>query len=230
MTEKQQPKAETPAQPSKVVIQDWRDLWSRFLENRYVSIGTAILLIVVIGGVAARFYLSRQEEEALREMRYAEEYFRQDSFEKALKGTVSFSGFEQLAQDYRWTKVGNLCRLYQGICHLKLGQYEAAVAALEGCDIPETYLGGAAYGALAAAYAETKNFRKAAQAYQKAAEIHANSQTSPMYLLYAGLAYELDGEYKRAAEQYRRILTQYPLAGEAPTAQKHLARVGAYAP
>jgi len=101
---------------------------------------------------------------------------------------------------------------------------------LEGCDIPETYLGGAAYGALAAAYAETKNFAKAAKTYEKAAEIHDNSQTSPMYLLYAGLSYELAGEYRNAARVYRGLLARYPLAGEAPTAQKHLARVEAYAP
>lgn len=223
-----QPQASTETSPIRV--ESWQDLWKRFLENRYVSIGTTVLLIAILLWVGARFYLSSQNEEALREMRYAEEYFRQDSFEKALKGSISFMGFEQLAREYRWTKAGNLCRLYQGLCHLKLGQYEAAIEALEGCDLPETYLGGAAYGALAAAYAETKNFSKAGQAYEKAAEIHNNSQTSPMYLLYAGLSYELAGDSKKAMAVYRQLLARYPSAGEAPTAQKHLARLEAYAP
>jgi tetratricopeptide (TPR) repeat protein len=225
--EKTPPSAESPA---PIKVESWRDLWSRFLENRYVSIGTSVALIAILLWIGARFYLSAQNEEALREMRYAEEYFRQDSFEKALKGSVSFMGFEQLVSEYRWTKAGNLCRLYQGLCYLNLGQYEAAIEALESCDIPDTYLGGAAYGALAAAYAETKNFSKAAKAYEKAAEIHQNSQTSPMYLLYAGLAYELAGDYKGAARLYRGLLNRYPLAAEAPTAQKHLARVEAHAP
>jgi outer membrane protein assembly factor BamD (BamD/ComL family) len=51
-----------------------------------------------------------------------------------------------------------------------------------------------------------------------------------MYLLYAGLAYELAGDYKGAARLYRGLLNRYPLAAEAPTAQKHLARVEAHAP
>jgi tetratricopeptide (TPR) repeat protein len=228
--EKTPSSAETSAETSPIKLETWRDLWARFVSNRYVSIGTTVILLAVLLWIGARFYLSSQNKEALREMRYAEEYFRQDSFEKALKGSISFMGFEQLAREYRWTKAGNLCRLYQGLCHLKLGQYEAAIEALEGCDIPDTYLGGAAYGALAAAYAETKNFAKAAKTYEKAAEIHNNSQTSPMYLLYAGLSYELAGEYKNAARVYRGLLARYPLAGEAPTAQKHLARVEAYAP
>lgn len=225
--EKTPPPAESPA---PIKVESWRDLWSRFLENRYISIGTSVALIAIFLWIGARFYLSAKNEEALREMRYAEEYFRQDSFEKALKGSVSFMGFEQLASEYRWTKAGNLCRLYEGLCHLNLGQYEPAIEALESCDIPDTYLGGAAYGALAAAYAEMKNFAKAAKAYEKAAEIHHNSQTSPMYLLYAGLAYELAGDHKGAARLYRGLLTRYPLAAEAPTAQKHLARVEAHAP
>ena len=224
-------KTPPPAESSTPIkVENWRDLWGRFLENRYVSIGTTVVLIAIFLWIGMRFYLSAQNEEALREMRYAEEYFRQDSFEKALKGSVSFMGFEQLASEYRWTKAGNLCRLYQGLCYLNLGQYEPAIEALESCDIPDTYLGGAAYGALAAAYAETKNFVKAAKAYEKAAEIHHNTQTSPMYLLYAGLAYELASDYKGAARVYRALLNRYPLAAEAPTAQKHLARVETHAP
>ncbi len=230
MAEEKAPQPQPSTGPSPIKLESWRDLWARFLDNRYVSIGTGVILIALVFWLGARFYLSSQNEEALREMRYAEEYFRQDSFEKALKGSISFMGFEQLAREYRWTKAGNLCRLYQGLCHLKLQQYEAAVEALEGCDLPETYLGGAAYGALAAAYTEIKNFSKAARAYEKAAEIHDNSQTSPMYLLYAGLSYELAGDPKGAIAAYRRLLAKYPLAGEAPTAQKHLARLEAHAP
>ncbi len=229
MAEEKTPQPQTSAS-SPIKVESWRDLWARFVENRYVSIGTGVILVALVLWIGARFYLSSQNEEALREMRYAEEYFRQDSFEKALKGSISFMGFEQLASEYRWTKAGNLCRLYQGLCYLKLGQYEAAIQALEACDFPETYLGGAGYGALAAAYAETQNFSKAAKAYERAAEIHNNSQISPIYLLYAGLSYELSGDYRGAAAMYRRLLAQYPLAGEAPTAQKHLARVEAHAP
>jgi tetratricopeptide (TPR) repeat protein len=170
MSKEKTPSSETSAETSPIKLETWRDLWARFVNNRYVSIGTTVILLAVFLWIGARFYLSSQNEEALREMRYAEEYFRQDSFEKALKGSISFMGFEQLAREYRWTKAGNLCRLYQGLCHLKLGQYEA------------------------------------------------------------GLSYELAGEYKNAARVYRRLLARYPLAGEAPTAQKHLARVEAYAP
>ncbi len=217
--------AEKEQATSSTQLRDWRDLLKRFWENRYVSIGSTVFLLGLLGWMGLRFYLQSQNEACQLEMRYAEAYFRKDSFEKALKGTVQFMGFEQLSKEYRWTAAGNLCRLYQGLCHLKLGQYEAAAQALEGCDIPDTYLGGAAYGALAGAYAELKAFDKAARAYEKAAKIHRNSQTSPLYLLYAGLSYELAGDFRAAARAYEQLLALYPLAGEAPAAQKHLERV-----
>ncbi len=200
--EKTPPSAESPA---PIKVESWRDLWSRFLENRYVSIGTSVALIAILLWIGARFYLSAQNEEALREMRYAEEYFRQDSFEKALKGSVSFMGFEQLASEYRWTKAGNLCRLYQGLCYLNLGQYEAAIEALESCDIPDTYLGGAAYGALAAAYAETKNFSKAAKAYEKPPKSIKTRRRHRCISCMRGWPM-LAGDYKGAARLYRGLL------------------------
>lgn len=203
----------------------WQALWQRFWQNRIVSIATTAGILLVVGWLAYRQYLSSQNEECLREMRAAESYFRQDSFEKAIKGTATALGFEQLVEEYGRTEAGNLCRLYLGISYLKVGQYEAAAQTLAAYDAPDSYLGGTAYAALAGAYAELKEFSKAAKAYEKAAKVHDNSQTTPVFLLQAGLCYELAQEWGKARETYQRIVREYPLAAEASTAQKHLARV-----
>ncbi|MCX7605651.1 MAG: tetratricopeptide repeat protein [Bacteroidia bacterium] len=225
MAEEQTSKSEVEAASSEEGR--WVVLWKRFQQNRIVSIVSVLLVVLVIGWVAYRQYLATQNEECIREMRFAESYFRQDSFEKALKGTATALGFEQLVEEYGQTEAGNLCRLYLVLCYLKVGQYQAAIDALSAYDAPDTYLGGVAWSALGGAYAETKSFEKAAECYEKAAQIHDNTQTSPIFLLQAGQCYELAQSWKEAARVYERILKKYPLAGEAPTAQKYLYRVKA---
>jgi tetratricopeptide (TPR) repeat protein len=235
MAEEKQPtpgnEGETPAvSPEHAPSTQWTLLWKKLTQGRlptYLTLGVAV---IVVGWLAYRQYLASQNEECLREMRFAESYFRQDSFEKALKGTATALGFEQLVEEYGSTDAGNLCRLYLGICYLKLNNPQAAIETLSDYDAPDSYLGGAAYAALAGAYAEVKEFTKAAHYYEKAAKLHNNNQTSPVYLIQAGLCYELAQEFSQAARLYERVVKEYPLAGEAPTAQKHLSRVQAHAP
>lgn len=224
MTEEKTPKpdTETSTSPSE---NRWLTLWRRLQQNRIVSYVGIGVVIAVVGWLAYRQYLASQNEECLREMRFAEAFFRQDSFEKAIKGTATALGFEQLVEEYGRTEAGNLCRLYLGIAYLKTGKFEEARAALEAYDAPDSYMGGVATAALAGVYAELKEYKKAAELYEEAAETHDNSQTSPVFLLQAGLSYELAQAWDKAAEMYREILKKYPLAGEASTAQKHLSRV-----
>ncbi|MCS6790942.1 MAG: tetratricopeptide repeat protein [Bacteroidia bacterium] len=203
----------------------WASLWQKFKENRWISIGGGALLIGVVGWIAYRQYQALQNSECLREMRFAETYFRQDSFEKAVKGTATAMGFEQLVEEYGSTPAGNLCRLYLGLCYLKLGRYEAAKEALSAYDAPDTYLGGAAWAALAGAYAELKEFEEAGRCYEKAARVHRNTQTSPIYLLQGALTYELAQRFDKAKALYEEIIERYPTSSEASAAQKHLARL-----
>ncbi|MCX7764606.1 MAG: tetratricopeptide repeat protein [Bacteroidia bacterium] len=200
-------------------------LWQLFQQRRFLNILTIGIVVIVVGWVAFREYRAAKNQECIEQMRFAETYFRQDSFEKAIKGTLGAPGFEQLVEEYGWTEAGNLCRLYLGLCYLKLNNPQAAAEVLSKYDPPDSYLGGAAYGALAGAYAELKDFTKAAYYYEKAAKIHRNSQTSPTYLLQAALSYELAKDNAKAAQIYEQILSEYPLANEANTAQKHLERV-----
>lgn len=215
------PEVESTQQPES----GWQKLWRLFQQRRTVNIITIAIVVIVVGWVAFREYRASKNEECIEQMRFAESYFRQDSFEKAIKGTLGAPGFEQLVEEYGWTEAGNLCRLYLGLSYLKLGDFQAAADALSDYDAPDSYLGGAAYAALAGAYAELKDFSRAGRYYEKAAVVHNNSQTSPVFLLQAGLAYELAQDRQKAGKVYQRILDEYPGASEANAAQKHLERV-----
>ncbi|MCX8112334.1 MAG: tetratricopeptide repeat protein [Bacteroidia bacterium] len=224
MADEQTPKMEVEEaspRPEGPLIKLWR-----FLQQRRVANVIAVAMVVIgVGWIAFREYRNSKNAECVEQMRFAETYFRQDSFEKAIKGTLGAPGFEQLVEEYGWTKAGQLCRLYLGLCYLKLNNPQAAAEVLSDYDVPDSYLGGTVYAALAGAYAELKEFTRAARYYEKAAELHNNAQTSPTYLIQAALSYELAKENNKAMKLYERILTEYPLSNEANTAQKHLERV-----
>ena len=84
-----------------------------------------------------------------------------------------------------------------------------------------------ALGALADAYMELDNVAEAAKCYENAAVKSANSFTSPMYLLRAGMAYEMAGDYAKAIAAYNKIKADYPNSNEGFSIEKNIARAQA---
>ena len=84
-----------------------------------------------------------------------------------------------------------------------------------------------AVGAMGDAYMELDNVAEAAKCYEKAAKESKNSFTSPMYLVRAGFAYEMVGDYTKALEMYKIIKADYPNSNEGFTIEKNIAFVEA---
>jgi TolA-binding protein len=76
---------------------------------------------------------------------------------------------------------------------------------------------------------EKKEFSEAANYYKKAAELHGNDQISTTYLMKLGLAYELQDNWKEAANAYGIIVNEYPKSQEVTDAKKYKAKAEARA-
>ena len=76
------------------------------------------------------------------------------------------------------------------------------------------------------AYMELDKVAEAAKAYENAAA-NANTFTSPFYLLRAGMAYEMVGNYQKAIDTYKRIKAEYPNSNEAFSIEKYIGRAQA---
>src|ERR1044072_1152845 len=94
-------------------------------------------LLLLIGAICffKLYYIPEQEKEAVNEIFWAETLFQKDSFNMALKGGAmvmaadgqkQMKGFEQIADEYSMTRVGNLANYYAGICYLRTGKFEQA--------------------------------------------------------------------------------------------------------
>lgn len=198
-------------------------------ENQNVILGVVggIIAIVVAFYAYNRVYLEPLEEEAHGEMFMAELYFQKDSFELALNGDGNYLGFLDVADEYGSTSAGNLAHYYAGVCYLRSGKFEEAIAEFDNFDAEGEILGSVALGATGDAYMELDNVDEALRYYEKAADASENDFSSPIYLQKAGFAAEKAKKFDKAIDYYTQVKENYPETNEGRNAEKFIARAEA---
>lgn len=187
-----------------------------------VVIAIIAVVLVVLG--IKKFYLDPREQEAQRSIFRAEQYFENDDFTNALNGDGNNAGFLDIINDYGCTKTSNLAKYYAGVCYLNLGNFDDAIKYLGQYKGKDLFVSTLAVGGMGDAYMELGNTAKAAELYVKAARTAKNKVTSPMYLVRAGMAYEMSGDYKSAISAYKEVKADYPTSNEAFYIQKNISR------
>lgn len=197
-------------------------------KNRLATI--AVVIAAVVGGYFAYkfLYIQPMDDEAQKQMWKAEQYFEKDSFDLALNGDGNYFGFLQIIDDYGLSKTANLAHYYAGISYLRKGEFENAIEHLESFDSDDEMLAPIAVGAIGDAYMELGKTEDALSQYVKAAEMRDNQFTAPLYLMKAGLAYELQGDYSGAKKVYEKIKKDYSETTEGRNVDKYLARVESF--
>lgn len=196
------------------------------INNRKAIVVVLVLLALAIGAyfVAQKKYFEPREQEAQTAIYHAEQYFANDDFAKALNGDGNYLGFADVIDEFSGTEVANLAKYYAGLCCLNTGDFNQAVSYLEDYNGKDVFVSSVAIGALADAYMELDNLTEAVKCYEEAATESANSFTSPMYLLRAGIVYEMLGNYAKAIEMYNVIKADYPNSPEGFSIEKNIAR------
>ena len=84
------------------------------------------LLVIIAGIFCYKYFVSGpREEKASTALGMGQQYFNQESFDKALNGDgASYAGFVKIASDYSGTDAGNLANLYAGLCYDNLGKWQ----------------------------------------------------------------------------------------------------------
>ena len=192
----------------------------------YVVLAVLIIAVLAFFGVK-KYYLEPREKDAQAAIYHAEQYFENDNFATALNGDGNYLGFVDVINDFGGTKTANLAKYYAGVCCLNTGDFNKAVEYLKSYKGKDVLVSSLALGCLADAYMELGNVAEAAKCYVSAAKKSANSFTSPMYLLRAGMAYEMVGDYQNAINVYNTIKADYPNSNEGFSIEKYIARAQA---
>lgn len=198
-------------------------------ENKKSLAIIAAGIVLVITGYFAwdRLYVIPQEEEAQTKMFVAQQYFENDSLDKAINGDGNNIGFKEIASEYGITKSANLAHYYLGICYLKKGKFEDAISELQQFDTDSEVLGPVATGAMGDATLELGKQEDAVALYLKAAKMNENKFTTPLYLMKAGGVYEDMKNYENALKVYEQIKSDYSTSTEGREIEKYLSRAKA---
>lgn len=199
----------------------------QFLESNYKALLAGLGVIVLLVGLIwlGKLYLNNRNDEAQVQMYQAQRYLESDSLNLALNGDGNYLGFIDIANDYKYTRAGNLARYCAGICFLHLGHYEEAIDYLGKYSKKDKVIGSLAIGAMGDAYVELGDTKKGLTKYLEAAEYADNSFNTPVFLMKAAELYEMENNYSKALQIYQRIKDEYPESTEGTTIDKYIARV-----
>jgi tetratricopeptide (TPR) repeat protein len=164
------------------------------------------------------------EKEAQTDMYMAELYFQKDSFNLALNGDGQYLGFIDVADDYSWTKVGQLANYYAGICYLHLSDYGNAIEYLDDFSSDDIVLSTLALGCIGDAYMELGDIDNALANYKDASNNNDNEFTKPIYLMKQAIIHEQNGDYDDALVLYNDIKTNFKTSREAYGIERHISR------
>lgn len=177
------------------------------------------LLVIIAGIFCYKYFVSGpREEKASTALGMGQQYFNQESFDKALNGDgASYAGFVKIASDYSGTDAGNLANLYAGLCYANLGKWQEAVKYLdEYAPSGDAMVSPAAIAALGNAYAHVNQIDKAVSNLKKAASMAdskaldgVNYSLAPTFLLQAAILLESQGKTSEALDIYKEIKKKY---------------------
>ena len=201
-----------------------------FIEKNRKTI-TVVLAVIIVAVLAVfglkKFVYEPREAAAQTAIFRAEQFFENDDYATALNGDGNNAGFLDVISEYGGTKTGNLARYYAVICYLNTGDFDNAIKYLGEFNGKDQIVKPLATGAMGDAYLELDNAAEAAKCYEKAAKESANTFTSPMFLMKAGLAYEMVENYAKALEMYKIIKSDYTTSNEGFNIEKNIAYVEA---
>jgi predicted negative regulator of RcsB-dependent stress response len=214
---------------SEQVIERAKDFWTKY--GKITTIVAAAIIILGGGWLAYKYMVKApKEQKAADAIWRAQDYFAQDSLQKALKGDGQAPGFEKIASQYSGTEAGELAGFYAGAISLKLGDNAKAIKYLKDFSTDAHQVQARAYKLLGDAYANTGKNADALSSYKKAArEFEKDKNNAAQYLMMAAyFADRVMNDKKQAQELYQEILQKYPNTQASDEADKYLAQTGIY--
>lgn len=224
-------KGARPVTENEEVLDRAKDFWGRYGKIISLALGA---VIVLVGGFLAykKFIKEPNEKKAADAIFRAQQFYAQDSVDKALKGDGLTPGFEKVISQYGSTEAGELAKFYAGSIYLKKGDFAKAANYLKDFKTEAPQIQARAYKLLGDALSEQAKSKDAIDAYKKAAATFEEDEAGAAEALFfaAYLADKVLKDKTQAVELYKEIRTKYSNSRSiwAADAEKYLATHGVY--
>jgi tetratricopeptide (TPR) repeat protein len=214
---------------AELIIAKAKDFWER--NSKVISIVFAVVVLGVSGYFGYKNFVQKpKEEKATDAMFRAEEYYRMDSLNLALKGDGQYLGFLKVMDKYGSTDAGNLACYYSGVCYLKLDDNLNAIKYLKKFSTSSKPVQARVYKLLGDASADLGKNADAVDYYKKSAHVFEDDKnnSSEALFLAAYLTDRVLKNQKDAIELYKELKEKYPNTAKGIDADNYLAQLGVY--
>jgi tetratricopeptide (TPR) repeat protein len=219
----------TEVDKAELVIAKAKDFWER--NSKVISIVFAVVVLGVGGYFIYKNYVQKpKEEKAIDVLFKAEEYYRMDSVNLALKGDGQNLGFLKVIDKYSGTDAGNLACFYAGVCYIKLDDNQNAIKYLKKFSTDSKPVKARVYKLLGDANGDLGKHADAVDYYKKSAHVFEDDKDNSAEALFLA-AYMTDRvlkNQKEAIELYKELKEKYPNTAQGVDADNYLAQLGVY--
>lgn len=206
-----------------------KDFWER--NSKIISIAFVVVVLGVGGYFGYKNFIQKpNEEKAVDTLYKAEEYFRMDSVNLALKGDGQYLGFLKVIDKYGSTDAGNLACYYAGVCYVKLDDNANAIKYLKKFSTDSKPVKARVYKLLGDASGDLGKSADAVDYYKKSAHLFEDDKdnSSEALFLAAYLTDRVLKNPKEAIELYKELKEKYPKTEKGVDADNYLAQLGVY--
>ena len=177
--------------------------------KKYFHILIFPILGLFIAGYMGIEKYKNWDKQKLNDLYLAVFQFEKENYKEALMGDDTFMGFFEFLNKYRNNSISDICKLYIGICLVKIKDYKNGIAYLEEVKIKEPIIKAKCLAFIANAFVELKEYQKAVNYFLKASKCFKNDIDNPDFILYAVLCFEKLEKYNNALELVEQSLKEY---------------------
>lgn len=187
--------------------------WIDKEENKKkLYMGGGVILAIIL---FAYFYLadrSRKNEEAETKLSAVINLYEQGKYQEAINGDPSsnITGLLQIVNDYGSTNSGETAKMYLANCYYNLREYDNALNYFESYDGNNDIIKASCLSGIGAVYEAKGDNRKAAEYFEKAANVNKDVVINQENLYYAIKAYTNAGDKENARRLYSQLREEYP--------------------
>jgi tetratricopeptide (TPR) repeat protein len=183
--------------------------------------------VVVVVAAAGYFYVSNKIQENMAagtELGQVMQLYDSGDYLEAIQGKPESNivGLKKIVEDYGSTDNGEIAKMYLANSYNRLQKFDEALKYYEDYDGDNPIFKAAALAGQAGYYASQKQFDKAAELYQEAANVSAKNALNAEYLVNAATIYFDSNQRDKAKELFEKIKTDYPKTQPGSLAAKYL--------
>ncbi len=176
----------------------------------YTTVGIIVLLTV-----AAYFYINNRKsknEAAETQMSAVIGLYETGKYQDALNGDPSQNrpGFLSIADNYGGTESGESAKFYAANCYYNLNDYDNGLKYFEDYSGKNDILRASSLSGIGAIYEAKGDLKKAAEYFEKAAQVNKDVIINQENLFYAIRAYTQSGDKDNAKRVYQMLKLDYP--------------------